>query len=834
MIIKSIQDILPMVELPSRYLGTEINRVKKDPAHAKLHVALAFPDLYEIGMSNFGIQILYHILNNHKEIAAERVFAPAMDMEAHLRTLNIPLTTLETQTPLKDVDIIGFSLLYELTYTNILTMLDLASIPFFSYQRDESHPVVIAGGPCTLNPEPVADFFDAMVIGDGEETIMEMAKAWLAWNDSKNRDKKALLSLWSSIEGIYIPSFFETKIDSPGFRTRLPKEHGRPTITRAVISDLNNAPFPDQPILPYGKPIHDRLRLEISRGCTRGCRFCQAGMIYRPVRERSMENLLALAIRSLASSGYGDISLLSLSTGDYGCIVPLMEQLIAHCEKDHTAVSFPSLRAETLTPQLMSLIKRIRKTGFTIAPEAGSQRLRNIINKNITETEIVSTVGAAFDLGWQVIKLYFMIGLPSETEDDIEAIVDLVKKLRKTVRLTNRFGKINVSVSTFVPKSHTPFQWAGQISLVESKNKIRHLHNKLKMRGIQFKWQNPEASFIEGLWARGDSALSSLLVKAYQNGCRLDGWSDNFRFDLWDKAISEAGLDAEVYTSRQRELKDPLPWDHIDSRVEKSFLINEWKKALDGDMTQDCRSGDCNACGVCDFETIAPCVFEIHGQKIKPPVGSAASEVTDYKQIKISYSKKNLAKHFGHLELVKIFVRALKRAGIPVKYSQGFHPMPKIAFSDPLPIGTESLDETCYLFVPVGLDPDAIRRGLNDQLPDGLVVHGCDLVLEDPSRRRSVPITYLVEMKNVPFNAHRLKQFINMKSFVYTRTNRKGRLKKIDLKDMVSEITLLDSNQIKITLRPEKGFTVRPDEVIREIFKPSEADIKTARIVKLG
>jgi len=490
----TIDDILPFVEKPSRYLGSEVNTIKKDLGRVRLRFALAFPDLYEIGTSHFGMQILYNILNAHADIAAERVFAPAVDMEARLRKTGQPLFSLESHEPLNHFDIVGFSLLYELNYTNVLSILDLAGIPFLASDRDAAHPLVIAGGPCTCNPEPVAEFFDAIVVGDGENIIMQMAEAWMNWRKDPAADRQLLLKKWSQIEGVYIPSFFETGFDNNGFQTVVPRLPDYTQVSRAIVGDLNQIPFPEEPIIPYGRPIHDRLRLEVSRGCTRGCRFCQAGMIYRPVRERPPEQLMSLAARSIAATGYEDISLLSLSTGDYGCIAPLVEQLMVNFESDNVAISLPSLRAGTLTPELMKLIKKVRKTGFTIAPEAGSQKLRDVINKNINESEIIHTVQNAFDLGWQVIKLYFMIGLPTETQEDLEALVALVKKLRKIKGPNGRLGKINVSVATFIPKAHTPFQWAEQLSLAESRSKINWLHHQLRLPGIQFKWQNPEVS----------------------------------------------------------------------------------------------------------------------------------------------------------------------------------------------------------------------------------------------------------------------------------------------------------------------------------------------------
>ncbi len=833
MTITTIQEILPLVEQPSRYLGSEINAIKKDHRNIKLSFALAFPDVYEIGTSHFGLQILYHILNSHDEIAAERVYTPAVDMEAYLRSSCTPITSLETQKPLDRFDIVGFSLLYELNFTNIITMLELANIPFFARQRDHSYPLIIAGGPCTCNPEPVADFFDAMVIGDGENVIMEMSRAWLNWKAEEKADKRALLKSWSEIEGVYIPEFFSPKFDGAGFQTLVPEFSHYQTVKRAVVTDLDSAPFPDAPIIPYGKPVHDRLRLEVSRGCTRGCRFCQAGMIYRPVRERSVETLLSLSNNCVASTGYEDVSLLSLSTGDYGCIVPLIERLMHQYESNHIAVSLPSLRVGTLTPELMNLIRRVRKTGFTIAPEAGSQRLRNVINKNINESDIIDTVNDAFRLGWQVIKLYFMIGLPTETDNDLQAIVDMVKRLRKIKRPNGSKSRINVSVATFIPKPHTPFQWSSQISLSESKEKINWLKKRLKMPGVHFKWQNPEASVLEGLWARGDRRLSNLLLTAHKKGCKFDGWSDKFEYKLWQEAFRDEGLRMDFYTTRKRDTAEPLPWDHIDTRVTTAFLENEWQKAAKGTPTEDCRNGECAVCGVCDFENIEPEVFRSCKEAIAKPVLTKEHKKTFYKKIKVCYSKQDQAKYFGHLELVKILLRAIRRAKIPVKFSEGFHPKPKISFEDPLPIGLESLKENFYLFVPGHVTTQAVLEGLNKQLPDGLRVIDCQVASAKIDRNAPTLKTYLVTKKDGSFDEDQIKTFEKSSRVIVEYPRRKGVKKKIDLKEMVLTLTLLAPDRLQVTLRSEPGKTVRPFEVIEKIFNLSREKIKQAKIIKL-
>jgi len=828
-----IDALLPLVEKPSRYLGSEINAIKKDLRRVKLRFALAFPDLYEIGTSHFGMQILYHILNEDPDIAAERVFAPGVDMEALLRNSGQPLFSLESRAPLSQFDIIGFSLLYELNYTNVLTILDLARIPFLSAERDHSDPLVIAGGPCTCNPEPVADFFDAMVVGDGENVIRQMAVEWLQWKDEDPGDKGSLLQRWSQIGGVYIPSFFDPQFDDRGFQSLVPRVSNYRRVKRAIVDDLDRMPFPQKPVIAFGKPIHDRLRLEVSRGCTRGCRFCQAGMIYRPVRERSPENLMSIAADSIAATGYEDISLLSLSTGDYGCLAPLMQRLMARFGSENVAVSLPSLRAGTLTPELMQLIRQVRKTGFTIAPEAGSQRLRDVINKNITEKEISDTVADAFALGWQVIKLYFMIGLPTETDDDLKALVALVKNLRKIKGANGRRGKINVSVATFIPKAHTPFQWAPQIPLAESRSKIQWLRSQLKIPGVQFKWQDPHVSQLEGLWARGDRRLNPLLMAAYAKGCKFDGWSDQFNYGLWQEAIAEAGIDAQFFTARARDVAEPLPWDSIDNRVSRSFLKQEWANALEQNLIEDCRGGLCHQCGTCDFEQIEPRTYGAFGEKSAPVCELPPAATADFQSLCVFYAKQDQAKYFGHLEMVNIFLRALKRAEIPVQFSQGFHPKPKISFDDPLPIGIESEQERFFLSVPDSVNPAAAARALNSHLPDGLVITSCQFVTAGFKRQAAGTNVYRVTLQDGSFSEENLRSFKNSAELIISRSNRKGKLKKINLKDMVIRIELLDSKQLQVALAAETGKTLRPAQILGPIFGIHENQIKQARVVKL-
>jgi len=831
----AIDDIRPLVSKPTRYLGTEINTVRKAPDTVRLRFALAFPDLYELGTSHFGLQILYNILNHEPDMAAERVFTPGLDMAYLLRRENLPLFSLESETPLAAFDIIGFSLLYELNYTNVLAMLDLAHIPFRAAQRGLTHPLIIAGGPCTCNPEPMADFFDAMVVGDGETVIVEMGRAWIEWSQRGGEDKNRLLEAWSRIEGVYIPSFFEAFWDASGFQHLKPKMAGYGSVTRAVVPDLDEALFPDRPIVPFGRPVHDRLRVELARGCTRGCRFCQAGMIYRPVRERSLQNLQDLTEKALAGTGYDDISLLSLSTGDFSRLTPLMEDLIRRHASQPVAVSLPSFRAGTLTPEMMELVKRVRKTGFTIAPEAGSERLRRAINKNISEEEILETVTRAFSLGWRVIKLYFMIGLPTETAADIDAIVDLTQKIRRKKGIAGRKATLNVSVATFIPKPHTPFQWQPQMPVDQARQTIDALHRRLKQPGIRFKWQNPGMSRLEGLWARGDRRMGELLEAAYQNGCQFDGWSDTFDYDKWMAACVSTGVDIDFYTGRARAFDEPLPWDAVDCRIDKAFLREECEKAVREVSTPDCRVDDCNRCGVCDFETIRPRLAVDKADRTEKRIAEAAQPVesTVENRLRMRYAKYELAKYFGHLELINIVSRALRRAGLQIKYSGGFHPKPKISFHEALPVGIESHCEEFYLTVRQAIDCEAAVSAMNRQLPDGLRILDCRYVSHGAGPIEEKVRFYQIFRSDGVFDENRLHTFTASPAFWIKRRTQKGRTLDVDLTQAICEIRREKPNRLSLCLARQSGKTVRPGEAIQAIFGLSSEATNRLKIVKV-
>ena len=677
---RNTDKILPLVNRPGRYLGHEYNASVKTWEENQCRCALVFPDLYEIGMSHQGLQILYHILNSHNHILAERCYCPDKDMETLLRTRNIPLCSLENNRPLMDFHLVGITLPYELCYTNILTILDLAGIPFYAKDRGEDIPIILGGGSCSLNPEPVADFFDAILLGDGEEAILEIGECLL--NCSQNGFSRAeRLEQLAAIEGVYIPSFYKPSYNKDGSVADIEAVNPQiPAVTRRVLADLSKTDHLTHPLVPNSKIVHDRLGVEIARGCTRGCRFCQAGMIYRPVRERSPQEIFDLACQGLAHSGFNELALLSLSTGDYSCLGTVLPNLMNRFADEAISISMPSMRVGTLTQELMDEIKRVRKTGFTLAPEAGSERLRRVINKGITEDDLLTTSRDAFSLGWKVLKLYFMIGLPTETDEDIEAIANLARKT-KAVGAQSAGGRqqINVSVGTFVPKPHTPFQWDRQISMEESRDKINRLKKSLPRKGINLKWHDPEQSLLEGVFSRGDRRLSRLLVTVWQEGARLDGWSDHFNLQRWEDAARNCSLTLDDYL-RPRSLDEILPWQHLHSGIDEDFLKQELQKAHKETYTPDCRYHSCQKCGLCDFKTLKPIVIQ------KERMNEADGETSEGKKpdrtkkdqekpgkshfrYMVSYSRMGSISFLGHLEILQVIFRVLRRAKISTNFS---------------------------------------------------------------------------------------------------------------------------------------------------------------------
>ncbi len=595
--------ILPFVETPGQYIGGEWNSIKKEDSSIDVTVALAFPDTYAIGMSHQGMQILYGLLNERKDTACERVFAPWSDMEAALREHDIPLYSLESFRPLGEFDIIGFSLQYEMSYTNVLNMLDLAKIPFKRGERTGDDPLVIAGGPLALTPEPISDFIDIFFLGDGEEKLPQFIECFKALKHSGNlsREEK-ILSLVKEMKNLYAPSLYEVSYDSEGVINKMePKQPGVPPVVRgASVNNLGEAYFPESPIVPYVKTVFERISIEVMRGCTQGCRFCQAGMTKRPNRIRSVDKILNMSGDCYRNTGHDEISLGALSISDYPHLKDLMARMGEAFNPQNVNIAFPSLRVSEELTELPSYLNTVRKSGLTFAPEAATTRLRKVINKNISNEDLFAGVREAYKEGWNLVKLYFMVGLPTETDEDVEEIAKLayrVSRLRREVK--GSVGNVNITVSPFVPKAHTPFQWEPMVSLERLKDIRRMIMSKIRHKRIRIKFSKPERSILEGVFARGNRELGKVIIQAWQDGCRFDAWDDFFDYDKWVSAFEKAGVNEKPYLYRERGEEEILPWDHLSSGIIKEFLVSERKKSFEQEYTPDCFTDGCPDCGAC-------------------------------------------------------------------------------------------------------------------------------------------------------------------------------------------------------------------------------------------
>lgn len=821
-------ELLGRVEKPARYLGGEPGTVIKDEAQVRLSLALAFPEVYEIAMSHLGIKVLYECLAERPDVAAERVFCPWLDLMQIMEDEGEAPWSLESGRALGDFDVIGFSLQYELTYTNLLIMLRLAGVPLRREERGPRHPLVIAGGPTMVNPEPLADFLDLAVVGEAEEIIHPLMDLLI---QAKEEDwpRELLYREAIKIEGVYAPALFETRYEQGRLSEIRAMDPKHPKVHRRIVADMAQHEPPHRSILPTVTPVHDRLGVELARGCTRGCRFCQAGFIYRPVRERPAEQVYQAAMDGLGAGGLEELALLSLSTSDYTCIEPLAAALMDALEPRRISLSLPSLRMDSLGEELINQIKRVRKTGFTLAPEAGSERLRKVINKNLSEEQIVGTARTVYAMGWNLVKLYFMLGLPTETEEDILAIGRLASLVAGEAKSAGRGrGKrpvVNASLGLFVPKPHTPFQWEGQIDLEESRDRLGLAKSNLGDRRVKAKWNDAKTSIIEGVLSRGDRRLGAVLLRAVELGCRFDGWTEHLNYAAWLQALADNGLSLDDFL-RPREQDELLPWEHIDVGVSKAYLWAEREKSLTGQATADCRAGRCFDCGVCDHKLIKPRLFAEADLPAAPPPSLGEGERLNWR---FRLEKTGPARYLGHLEMMRLIERTIRAAGVELAYTQGFHPHALVKTAAALTTGVESLVETLEVSTMRFYDPDRLAAQVNQLLPPGLRL--TDGRPGRPGEKLIDPpvAVYLITPAQ-PLDPALLEAFHEAGEWTMLRHSPKGR-REIDLKAAIRRLEL-DGEELLLAAG-SAGGRPKPVEVLVSIFGLSPEEAAAGRALKV-
>ena len=822
------EKFLHLVSKPARYVCLEKNIIRKNWNQISVKVALCFPEVYELGMAHLGLKILYHLINEQSDFLAERCYAPWPDMEAQLRERKVPLLSMETQTPLSAFDFIGFSLQSELTFTNLLNMLDLSGVPLHSRDRKETDPIILAGGPVTSNPEPCADFIDAFLIGDGEEAFLELLHRYHELKKSGAKREEILLQL-ANIPGFYVPRFYEERLDENGIyqgvfpiSEEVPKQ-----VSRRFIEELKVTNYPEKPIVAHSPSVQDRHVVEVVRGCTQGCRFCQAGYIYRPIRELSKNNIQYLTESGLESSGYSEVGLVSLSTADYSDFPGMVDQVSSIATPQNVAISLPSLRADSMSVAVADSVRQIKQTGFTFAPEAGSIRLRKLINKNITNEDLFESVEMAFQRGWNVIKLYFMVGLPTETYEDLDETIDLIKEVEKIARKYGFRKKINVSFGPFVPKAHTPFQWDRFFGAEELKERMLYLKSRVGSKTVHFKWQEPALSHFEAVVSKGNRSVGKGLLLAFQEGHRFEGWSEHFHYEAMMDCFTRAGVDIDGWCEEQ-SLDQALPWDHIDAKIKKKFLTFERKKAFRDEKvtTTDCRWGDCHYCGVPNpkqdikLKHSKPDADELEKRRKANSGLSTKHRMTetrsDAMRFRLVYTKVGMARFLSHSDIIRLFQMAMKVAKLPNLYSKGFHPRPVMQFGPVLPLGVESKAEVLDIWLLSPMTPAQLAL-LNDQLPVGLQVSSYEQVeLNESSLSVSFPfVRYRASLGKFSEDAE--------KSIALWRENStflvEHRGKEIDLKKAIRSLDLTEGDlSMEVSICSQDGHNANPIMVMEKLF----------------
>ncbi len=833
---KIFNDLLPFVNKPGRYIGNEVNILRKNPDECSVRFALVFPDVYEVGMSYLGFPILYHLLNRMPGVYAERVFAPWTDMERQMREQGVPLFSLETFSSLRDFDLVGFTLQYELHATTLLNLIDLIGLPVWAKERSDG-PLLLAGGPSAFNPEPLADFIDAFVIGDGEEVIQEIAEL-VADGKKQAWDRPSLLRALAGLQGVYVPRFYQPAYDDAGrFSGLTATEPGVPETVRArIVETLAPQNYPEKPLVPVIPTTHDRVSLEIARGCSRGCRFCNAGMIYRPVRQRPVQDLVRQALENIRHTGYDEVSLVSLSTSDYEALEPLMVGLQAQLGSEMVNLSFPSLRPEKFTPQVAFFAKGVRKSGLTLAPEAGCQRLRDVINKTTTEQDLLAAVQLAFREGWKLIKLYFMIGHPTESEADLQELVQLIHRVMAVAKMYRGTG-LNVSLSPFIPKPLTPFQWCRQDSPEEIDGKLRFLRERLRDKRIKLSWRNADLAQVEGLLARGDRRIGRVIWRVWRSGARLEGWSEHFNHDLWQQAMDAEGLAYERFTGGL-DLDAPLPWDHVQKGVSKKYLQQEYHKSVQAQVTLDCREEECHHCGLM-AQPVCRQILQQGPAEAKaqlPSASPAAAPPPDQETIRLvrlRYRRDESVRFLSHLDVIHLFERALRRARIRIVYTSGFNPHPKMAFGPPLPTGYTSLNEYLDFHYHPDDDDQPLER-LSAVLPEGLELLEMKSLF-DKHRHLTDVINrsdYRI-ITPVAVAPQRVQTLLESASLPVVRHKEGEASKEVDIRPYLDALEVQD-DQLTLVARIDRGKTLRVQEVLTLLFDGDETSVKRSRVTRTG